>query len=531
MKSVQIRHLRVLVAFLGLVSAPEIGAAQSSSQPTRVSVPPRITKPKQEEAAKPPAQQPVEPLASPAGVPKKPSDAKPAGGPESGGVRGAAPLGVVFESEPVYIDSMGLSLSLPPGTMIESNRGVETEAGGARTTRLRLTAPDNKWLINVHTPRTGNPDASTADVTEASLERLLAPVGSGESPRVPELVERTDTLLVCDRPAERFYVAVPRLVEKGRVIQGVTVFKLQPSQFAVFELVTAEEEFEASRRVYETIVAAVKFQDPGEAALERKTLIDAGVKLMRSVTDSEIEAIIAAMPERWERLYLPSETGAEADEREIGYRRVRLSKGTRGELSAKGVTSGASQDMGYIVRIDARFLDGPARVDMVSQFWMSKDRKSEVWTVDTARRQGDALQSFTETGGREGQMMQVRIDGGGGGLMRPYVGEVGYVSRVEQFLLPQIIARSKVLADFGFYAYQSGADRAQIRRDSASAVPDRDDLVRITTRMTSGAPTHSGLYKTTGELIRVEMPDATRWEPVEFNKLVRLWREKRLPMD
>ncbi len=451
-----------------------------------------------------------------------------------------APVMVTFDKKPLRMETIGLVMQVPEGAAIDS-----TSAGTTSTTRV--VPSDGTWVLNIQTPRTSNPALTTVEVMDDIAEQVLKMSGQVLDPKgnvigVPgRVIERTESLRIGDRDASRFYAELTPASTGVAVVNGYTVFKLSESQFVTFELLTSKDRFDTARGAYETVVATARFEDMEAIATSRQAAVNTGLALFQTLTPEVMDEVIRAQPERWDRLYRPARTGVDADAEEVAYRRTRFSRGRRGELDPlKPVAQYNATDRaeGYVVRIDSRFLQKPGTVDQVigdtmGIFWMSPDRSEEAWTVRQTIRRGTITQTFVETGARKHKALTVSVHGDGipEKVLRPLIEGDGYVSRVEYFLLPALLIRSRTPADFAFYCFQSESSRIRLRRDTLAEDPGRPGFWTLTTRQHEDADPQVARYDDKGRLVSATLPDGTVWEPIEFGRLVQLWRRKNLPMD
>lgn len=458
---------------------------------------------------------------------------------QPGGVESLPSGTVEFDEEPFHLDSVGLTMLLPVGSKAEGNT-----AGGRST--VRIQAADDTWLANIQTPRTSNPDLTSAGVLDDILTQVLRKAGEiyeqgnkgGPVAYKGQVILPRETRVIEGLAAERAFVRVPGEGNSPPFIHGYYVFRLTPVQYVTFELITTEPVLTSARREFEAMVTTAKFADPAKAGAERGQAIATGLKVFERVNESMMRAIVEAQPERWERLFRPGPTGARSDDEEVGYRRIRTAMGRRGDLDPTRTSVGAGdRQPGVVVRMDARFIDsakgGGRIVDSQAVYFMSPDRATEGWNVRNAIRLGKEAEVFTEVGAREGTAMSVSISpaGGAGRTVRPLIQGEGYISRVESLLLAQILIRSGLTADAGFYAYQSETETIRLRRDNLEQPPDRPGMWRLTTTFAGTTQTQVGIFNEKGEMIRTHLPNGVVQEPIAFNDLVSLWQGKGLPMN
>jgi hypothetical protein len=447
-----------------------------------------------------------------------------------------------FQQDPLKMEAVGLTLLIPEGAEVDSSSmGSVNDA--------TLQDKQGRYVIKIQTPRTAKKDLTLSKLVNDALTQLL------DSNRLIEVrsgdvnAKATAARLISREPdpeatppqtlslrnggstpmtIERFYVELPPITGSDPLVRGFTAAKISSDQFITFELFTNQSNFEAARQTYELCVGSAVFENTTKAQAERAATITAGVRLMGSVKREDIEAVIAAQPERWERLYRASQTGKKEDDTEVGYRRIRLSTGRE---------AGASRE-GYIVRIDARFLDGTRTVDSQSFFHMTYDRKEENWTVRMAIKDDPKNKSATpttaaETGARFQDQLTVHVEATGQSpkSIKPTISGEGYISRVESFLLPQLLVRKQMPAIYGFYTYQTQSERITLRRDELKQPENDNQAWMLTTRLMESQPELLAMYNTDGTLLTSDMGNKIIAEPSTVQELNSLWKSKGLPMN
>jgi hypothetical protein len=441
---------------------------------------------------------------------------------------------VEFADTPFRIDSIGLSMLLPQGATTNLTRE------GSKVT-ARILAPDQTWIINVESRETTS-QRPVPDVVDAIRDQVLASVGVRNSDgsvgsTQGKVLDRTPDLSLKGGPAERIYILVPGPGGPASV-KGYTVFNPQPGRYLTFELLTPEPALKQASPIYEAVVATASFEDPSKLSAARQAAVAAGVSIMSQLSTEEFRSVIdryaSKEKPRWDRLYEPSSTGA--DDQEIGYKRVTAWVGQRGELDTtreRAKWGSADRQPGYLLKLEARVLDGTGIYDTISMFYLSEDRTSEAWLVRSSRRDQGTVATWTETGAREGSSMTVRIDppDGQSQTIKPSIEGEGYLSRLESVLLPDLLMVKKVPAEYGFYTYQSESGNIRLRRDVLEQPEDRAGLWVLTTRLNEDSQPHTTSLNERGELIHTMLPEGRVWEPTRLDRLVSLWRRANLPMD
>jgi hypothetical protein len=450
---------------------------------------------------------------------------------------------ITFNTDPLVVESIGLTMLVPEGADVVA----DSMAGNTAAT---FQAKDQSWVIKVQTPRSARKDLTLTKVVDEAVEQLLS------AHRVLEVdpkqgVAKSDVQAAArvlarepgagqslsirnegnDLPIERCYIELPPIVQSQEpVVRGFTAARIGPDQFITFELFTAKSKFERARAVYELTVGSAKFADTTKAREQRAAMITAGVTFFGSLTKDDIQSILSDQPERWERLYRPAKTGKREDDMEVGYRRVRLSTGRE---------AGASRE-GWVVRIDARFLQDTSIVDSQSIFHMAYDRTEENWSVRMTIRGEDfdpkkdkQPPTHSETGARFNDQMQVRVESPGSPpkTIKPQIMGEGYISRVESFLLPQLLVRKGVPLTYGFYAYQSQSERITLRRDSLERPNAEGQPWKLTTRLAEGMPETVSSFDANGTLTTGDAGNNITTEVIPLKDLFDLWKKKNLPMN
>lgn len=441
---------------------------------------------------------------------------------------------VEFADIPFRIDSIGLSMLLPEGATTNLTRE------GSKVT-ARILAPDQTWIINIESRETTSQRPLT-EVVDAIRDQVLASVGIRNSDGTVsstqgKILDRKPDLSLKGGIAERIYMLIPGPSGPASV-KGYTVFNPQPGRYLTFELLTPEPAYKQAGPIYEAVVATATFEDPSKLSAARQAAVAAGVSIMSQLSTEEFRAVIdryaAKDKPRWDRLFEPSPTGSE--DREIGYKRVSAWVGQRGELDSsreRAKWGSADRRPGYLLKLEARILDGSGIYDTISMFYLSEDRTSEAWLVRSSRRDRGTVATWTETGAREGSSMTVRIDppDGQSQTIKPSIDGEGYLSRLESVLLPDLLMVKQVPAEYGFYTYQSESGNIRLRRDILEQPDDRAGLWILTTRLNEDSQPQTTSLNERGELIHTLLPEGRVWEPTKLDRLVSLWRRANLPMD
>lgn len=445
----------------------------------------------------------------------------------------AAQTAVELAEEPLRLPSAGLIMRLPVGT-----ETTISEAGSV--VRASCSPPDQSWLLRVETRYSRNRELTATEVAESVLQDVKKRYGRGR-----DALESTEARVLLEEEVEigdvgaggRFYVSLPSTGSRTRQMQLYTVFSPRPGAFVSFDMLCLEPDYEEARKAYEVTVATAEFTDPALVSAARHAAIEAGATFLAGLREQDYLDAIEKVDGRLERLYIPAETGADADATELGYRRFRARVGKRGEID-QGATRRAwgpvENEEGYIVQLDFRLLQPRETIiDVSGVYFLSLDRQREAWELRTAVKPHQAPhQLYVERGVREdGDQMTVTVSPHGGSTTfhQPELPPEGYLSQLETLLLPTLLTLRPVSAEYGFYAYTSQSTSVRYREAELAAIEEGPARWAISSRKSEDAEAETSLFSESGQILRINLPDNHIWEPVSPEKLKSLWRQKNLP--
>lgn len=439
---------------------------------------------------------------------------------------------VPLSDEPVVIDALGLALSVPLNAVVHA-----TFIGSEAATRIEL--PDQAGVISVQRKQTSNLELELGEIGDgivADFERRFGKIGAGGrvASTLAEVLERV-RLNVDAKPADRIYIAHPRQSGGPDSVRGYTIFQREPGEYVIFELLTTLDKLDRARPMYETSIGTASFKEMADVNARRGMAIRAGVAVFEQLEPEDYKAVFDGT-ERWHRLYTPARTGVDADAKEHGYRRVRAWIGQRGEIDRdkpKTRWNAADEEMGYLVSVESRQLVNNLVWDVIATYFMSADRGQEAWSIGMTIRAGDQRERYSEIGGRAGDRLSILVKNPSDGdrVVHPLIQGDGYVNQVESLMLAPLLIRAGIGADFAFYAYQSKFETIKLRSESVERPDSAGGLWTITTRLNEDAPPQVATYHADGTLDAIRMPGGRVWEPIELERLFRLWKQKQLPLD
>ena len=445
------------------------------------------------------------------------------------------PDAVQLDPTPIQIEGLGLSIRPPAGHELSTNT-----RGGLITSSIRL--PGDLGAVGLQL-RSDAAEPSLLEIEAQIIENLLGLPEDTEGLTIDtqvttdqgDLLGRSPIINSPSRMIRPFYFS---LKEGNKPVRrGVAIIPLTASEHAMVTLITRPSAFDEARQIFEIMLASIEIADIDSVDQRRGNAIDAGVSVLGSLGRADYDAILSDIPEQFERIYRPAPGGAEQDEVEVGYRRIRAWIGPQTDITTRepDPDRSPSESDGYLLRIDGLvFLDDGQRADSRSIYYLSRDRTKEAWTVEMAVRdtRGSKPEIWTEIGARSGKSMTVQISSGGKAshTARPLIEGAGYVSRLESYLLPQLLIRAEKPGEYAFYAYDQTAEANRIRFVSLDRPEDRPGTWLVTTRRLN-EQTDAATYNQFGRLIRSESSDGLIKRPIEFRRLYQLWDSKDLPLD
>ncbi|MBL0920947.1 MAG: hypothetical protein IBJ10_02330 [Phycisphaerales bacterium] len=455
----------------------------------------------------------------------------------------ASPAGagaVALHPEPFDFPGLGLTISLPDRALVET-----TTAG--RTESFNVRPPDNAWMLSFEERRSRDFNLTPAAIADELIAGFQASRVKGVPSRNPRgsqpqidraqtevrVLDRQPSLILGGVPASRFYLTVPE--DESNLIHAYTVFMAEPGRFVIARMQCLEPELPRARLLYEAVMASAKFKDPIEAATERAAAILAGEGLMRGLSQEDLDGALLPEPE-WRRLFRPASTGSPKDAQEVAYQKIEIRRGARGDLTPERPPArwtATEKQPGYLVRVVGRYLDGGRLIDSESVFFATlglSENDEEAWTVRLRIREGAKEAAWTETGARFGRRLSVRVQADGASPTETTwtIPDKGYISQVESFMLPRLLARSRTPLVFAFYCYNSTTGKIELRRDVMESADDGANWL-IRTRLTESMAERETLLTAEGGLISTTTADGVVMEPTELDRLHALWKSKGLP--
>jgi hypothetical protein len=451
----------------------------------------------------------------------------------------AAPVDVPSEltADPYPIPSLGMSIYLPADSLVDLSR-LE---GGRTTILVRPETKATPWVIQIHSSISSNKALTIGEALDNIIEQRRATrVGKDAKGRESSLVrafDRQGDLLLAGNAAERVYLDVP--IDADAPVSGYTLFQNGPGQFVILQLDCSAAVFPRIRPVYEMMAATVSFRDAEELGADRSTALLAGQALLKQLSLDDLSSATDEQP-LFYRLSRPLQNG---ETEEVGYQRVQIRPGKPDELdrrqrdkepekqdSKKKKPSKEAEESGTIVRVEARALTLAAVVDTISTFYLSSDGVQELWSITMIVRRGKDREEWNETGIRRADRLTIKTaQTGSEPTSADYALPEGYISRVQTYLLPRLVAGAKTGGLFGFYSYESSLSKMSLRREEFAQ--DEAGIWTQSTMLTENSRPIVTTLDKAGRIIKRLLPDGQVMEPIDRETLREIWAAKKLPLD
>ncbi len=443
----------------------------------------------------------------------------------------AAPLRLA--DEPVRLDTAGVFVRVPEGAALESRT-----LGAQQVTTVRLPQGLGTIVLQARPLPENEPAPAADEFTRRLAAQLLALPDPGDfnpdrdrpSTAAGAFLGPGPRLSSPAGPVRPLYLRLRGRAEDAIIERGIAAFIPAPDRVVLIDLLSSPDRAADARQTFEAVLSSVLARNP-EAA-ERTSEIERrqGAALLASITPERFAEVIRSADPYFERLYRPAD-GAAAPE-EVGYRRTAARPGFRGEVAGKPRDRWArsDNDEGTIVTVDARLLgDNGQRIDSKAIYFLDHSRRDETWAVQMSVRGDGPTTTWTEIGAREGRNLTVNIAQGTTARrsVNPSIRVEGYLSRVEAILLPRLLAEAGEPGEFTFASYDSQREGVVERTEVFERSPEGWTL--RTTFEDGRAQTT--VVRPDGATVRTTLDSGLIWEPIEFDRLFRLWSSKGLPVD
>ncbi|MFG0252444.1 MAG: hypothetical protein ACF8NJ_06170 [Phycisphaerales bacterium JB038] len=423
----------------------------------------------------------------------------------------ATPPDAVELAAPYTVRPNGLSIRPPLGSSL---RVVGTDASA----QVVITPGDHLYRLEFSLLEVASSDISVAQVLESALKTMA---------RQPNVLARRENLLIQGRPAEMaFFGGVT--IGGADAQAGLCVVAVGPARFALLKMVALPSEFAGARPIFERVAETIDYADPRNLEQQRLLLVRRGQDLL----EERMPVLMSSLKprEEWFRLYTLNTDGGEE---ELGYVRLRVGPGQRGEVSGgdPAENRASEREAGLTAHLAARYLPPEGGVsDIVAAYFLSEDRQTEQWkTTQSVRKEGDSG-TTTLIVARQGSRLTATLSQIGTNYhqRKIVVPSEGYLSQVELYLLPLLLPRGEQTTEMGFWYFRES--NIIFRQDKMEPAAEAG-LWRWVSELSTQVGPMETIIDQSGAVRSKRTADGVRWEATTLEELLALWRRKGLPID
>lgn len=429
------------------------------------------------------------------------------------------------------IESELVRFMLPDGAIA----GSVVDAAG--TTRTRIAREGEQWLLSLTVVDTRQPLLTGADMLKDLVDSRRAQLeGVGEV--------RIKPLGVLENPSGPFFAVGLEATlpgEGGTLRTTYGTMKLEASTFLLVQLdATGDGEIPD----YDAFVAGI---DISERMTERESLDEsrqAGKRFLESIQSSTLGGVADVRPSVY-RIYLPASSSESGQEEEVGYQRVTVREGQRGEMK-RGLSRSAwrsnDEERGFVASVETRLLNSGAVIDSIELHFLSEDFETELLEIAAETEFNGTTSNSVTTLFRNGNRVTVQHEDTAAPAVRrdwnlgDRGGEGYYISRLLFLSLPKLIVETESVGGsaeteplkFAFYAYDPTSRRLTTRTDAFSL--SEDGVVVHTSRPTPESSPAVAELDSRGNVVRRVLASGVVFERTTPRELRDLWTMKGLPL-
>jgi len=443
-----------------------------------------------------------------------------------------------LEPTPLRVEALGLTMHPPAGANVTAQR-----ANNRVTIAISEPIANPRWSLSIQLMDSSLEQPTPARQVREHLDAL-------ETRGAPFTVLTNESRTINGVTGQLCYLRQTTSSDQ-QYITGWLILPAGRNVFLVAQLLTMPEHLEEFRPTLEASFETIEITSQEELSLRIRSRIEAGRKLLDSITAGDVRQAAQRFPTQWRRIYRPGDPDDNQPEQEIGYMRLEVTPGKRGLLNP-GRTEleydEAEHEVGLVVRANVRVLEGNDLRDVEMIYWMAWDQGEEAFSVRGTRRQGEATMSEAITGvrtrKRPGNLeptLTVIMQSDYTRDREPLEWAVpdAYLSQALNYLLPMLLPKQSRTDDpsrtYSYYYFDMAkADPSLQRRvDTWQPAGDRRTAGRwtLTTRMGDAGTSMVSTYSADGQLIRRQHPDGAVTEPIELPELRQLWKRRGLPMN
>lgn len=424
-----------------------------------------------------------------------------------------------------------ISFALPPDAV------AETTVLSSDITRVRIGREGEQWLLSITISDARDTTTSAADTLKSLVESRKAQLAQAATISITPLERMgTDT-----RPA--FGATVRADVADGSAVSLSTSYAVMKADATSMVIVQLDV---AGDTQGPDLTAFVDSFDFSERETDQSSLNDARVNarnFLERIDPSILKEVLPLGPILYRIYSDPEETQDPAAQSEVGYQRITVRPGQRGEMkqgTPKSEWREEDEQPGYIALVETRLLSDRTAIDTRELHFLSEDGSIELTDITSVTGTGASALSSVTTLFRAGNRLTVQHEDSAAPASRRdwNLGDRGgqgfYIPRLQFLLLSRLITHAgsdelqRGTADFAFYAYDPSSRRLTTRRDFFAYNSEG----RITQRSTPTPESQAALsvLNTQGDVLTRSLPGGVYFELTEPRELRRLWQSKGLPI-
>ena len=435
-----------------------------------------------------------------------------------------------LEPVPFTAESLGLKVNFPLDSIVVAEKSPEG---------LILTVTDNQntptWTMRIQQMRPSLAQPTPAGLVDDLLRDYRAKKQSYK-------IIGNDPVSVSSIPSQLCFLELTNKDGK-QYVSGWLVVPNGKSTFMVFAVQTLPEYMSRLRPVFDASFATIELHSAEEVASSENARWEAGRHFLQTLTIDKLKTLIGQS--QWHRIYLPADAASGRPETERGYAWVEVLEAKKGALNPNRPEKDyrdSEREPGLLVRVKGRVIADADRGifhDSVALYWMAWDKSSETWSVTATRRQGEAEQNENESGIREPKsigapspsLKVIKRADAAEPVNYEWTVPDPYLSQALGWLVGRLLPReADQPQDYSYYTYVPSYLKPSMyqRLDHWAPASDGSGNWVLTTQFTSDGQPMTSVYGADGSLVRRTYVDGSVTEPISYEELRRLWKNKGL---
>ena len=440
-----------------------------------------------------------------------------------------------LDPTPLVNDTLGLEMYLPTNT---------DTAVAYIGTGMTLTMTDGQsgdlppsWSIRVQNMTMRNlEDPSPAGVVGQLLKQYRRGGADIE-------VLSNESLQLGDKIGQLVFISV------NDAIGGFLIASTGEERYLIFRITASDlvatnaSEYSQMRTQLDPSLRTVRLNSAHELKQLREQQFANARRALDSMTPERLGELVGWS--QFYRIYKPDNTGEYVTDREIGYFKLSVKEGMRGELNPERKIedySSGEKELGFMLFVDARYLEDISREPMITadvqiRFWLDWNKQEEAWQARVTRRQGEVAFTEAEVGimtppALGVQKLKVIESSVEARTRKESDWEIRepYLPQSIKYLLGQLLPRDgSVTGPMAFHYYESSVDNAHLLPMRLDEWNTEGGQWVLESQLLPDMPAIVSTFDRDGHLVKRIKGDGTITEPIELETLRSLWERKGLP--